>query len=233
MSRIGGTSGVRRSNCAVRCDRFIASIWHNLRYVTGGFLFVLIMLFILVGTPVLLYNCHRAPGIVLEGFDIRNMAVFHNATATNSTPWQVSSDINLTLSFTNRNGVVGCFTTLLRMEVYVYYAGNGTISVSNVPLEFTLKPDRSRNVSTELLEARFLIVNDSIGSALAADLRSDNITLHVEIATRYTKANGKSDRSRTVCEVVARTPLGKNSRPESLLGKKCVNETYPIQPKTL
>lgn len=198
---------------------------NRLNLLNAIFLTDVVLLLLAFGARLTLRNrlCHRAPGLALKDFAVREMAVFHIVNSTSSTPWQVSSDIDITLTFWNRNKVPGCFTTLLRMEVSLYYAGNTTISVSNLPLEFSLKAKRSLSMSAQLQGERFLITNHSAGSALAADLRRENITLQLAIGTRYVQSNGLLQRIRTFCEVVASTPLESNSRPTSLLRKKCVD----------
>lgn len=191
--------------------------------------FLISVLFVMAFTLAVQYKCGTALGSELEDFSIRDMAVLHNVS-TNSIPWQVTSDIHLTLSMRNPNTWARCLIALRHMEVSVHYHDN-LISVLEIPLGFSLKRKRSRAVSAELKGER-LQMSDEVGVALEALLRNDNVTLVLEVDTRYSMTGGVIEWSSVVnhkvCEVVATTPQGCNSGHGSLLGVDCEEEVDAV-----
>lgn len=162
-------------------------------------------------------NCHREPGVELQRATIRDMAIFPVGNVTNATSWEVASDINLTLSFRNRNSVARCYTTVRKIKITAYYAGNSEISVSQIPFtNLSLNPKTSRVVSAQLSTEHFQMTNVSAGAALAANLRSDNetILLKLKIDTRYLIADRRSFWTHSLCRMIAITPLRSNPTPD-------------------
>lgn len=192
--------------------------------IVGVICAVIYVVIVSVTTTYIVDNCMKAPGIEFENFDIQRMDAFRSVTATNLIAWVVSSDIHLALSVRNRNAVARCFIKLRRMEVSVNYARNSTILTSRIPLDFTLKPGNRRNVSAQLQESLFQMTEQSAGAALAADLQNnDNITLQLEIATRYLVSDRVSKWIRTVCEFVAKTPQFDTTVGPSIIDKHCMS----------
>lgn len=152
---------------------------------------------------------------------IRDLSV-RNVTAADSFPWRVSSNMNITVSFKSRTPVIGCFTKLENMTASVYYGRDLILSsVSDIPLNITLKPSkRSRAVSAELKGDRFLMMNETV-AALATELRSGNVTLELEINTPYKGRFDRSEARRVLCNITATTPQDSDSRPGTLVGKHC------------
>lgn len=192
--------------------------------IIGVICAVIYVVIVSLTTMYIVDNCMKAPGIEFEDFDIQSMEAFRSVTATKSIAWVVSSDIYLSLSVRNPNAVHKCFVILRHMEVTVNYAHNSTILTSRIPLDFTLKPERSRNVSAQLQESQFQMTEQSAGEALAADLQNkDSITLELEIATRYLLSDRKSKWSRTVCEFVAKTPQFNITLGPNIIVKHCIS----------
>ena len=170
------------------------------------------------------YRCSDPPFIELKEFTIRDMAVFHNAT-TNSTPWQLTTDTNVTLSIRNQKFPGGCSTRLRRVEVKIYYNGTLVLASEILAGPFSLKPEKKRAVRAELKGERFPTAN-KLGPELDTALLSTNVTLWLEIDNRYDQVgsstkDGKPRLTITACRVFATPPSRSNSSLGILLTKKC------------
>lgn len=186
------------------------------------------MILVIVLVPVI-GSCRMAPAVDVNELIIRDLSV-RNVTAADATPWQVSSDINITVSFKSRTPVIGCFTKLEYMNASVYYGRDLILStVSDIPLNISLKPlETSRAVSAQLKGDRFLMTN-STAAALAAELRGGNVTLELEIITPYKDKFERSEPRRVICNITATTPQNSDSRPGTLLGKHCEDIYHEIE----
>ena len=194
--------------------------WHYFCAFVGLLIVVLLFAWFIL----LINRCSAAPAIALNEFTIRDMVVFHDA-ASNSTLWQVTSDVALALSTRNRNTLVGCSTRLRRMEISVSYK-DAEILASGIPEgQFLLKPKKSRLVPAEVTSQRFGLKDQVLGPVLEGELLNDNITLRLEVHTRYLNVFRTSHSTVTTCEVVAMTPLTAFSRLGTLLTKNCTQDS--------
>lgn len=200
----------------------IRETWNNWRRCCTIIFDLLIVGFLIISVPQIMGGCHMASGMALESLSIRDMAVYQTTTTANSTsPWQVDSAFNVTLSAWNPNTIAGCFTTYERVIVRVLYKSQ-TILQQEIPLRFNLKPRGSRPVTLELRGEHFQLRNSNLGPVMKAEVHSDNITLEVYFDAWCLRNDRQAGWLSYGCLVVSKTPNSANSSSSShLLDQLC------------